>query len=132
MTQWLNALILYQKNAIVSSLECGVQKLSGAVFCIQTGAECKNQAERFFAYRQGGVQKLSGAVFCTHGISEKLTILHQINGEWLYHYLKHLQRFRFISEFRTEKLCVTLRKLCVTLRLKSARQNYQNVLSIGI
>lgn len=43
----------------------------------------------------------------------------------LYHYLKHLQRFRFISEFRTEKLCVTL-------RLKSARQNYQNVLSIGI
>jgi len=51
---------------------------------------------------------------------------------YLYHYLKHLQRFRFISEFRTEKLCVTLRKLCVTLRLKSARQNYQNVLSIGI
>ncbi len=50
----------------------------------------------------------------------------------IYHYLKHLQRFRFISEFRTEKLCVTLRKLCVTLRLKSARQNYQNVLSIGI
>ncbi len=48
----------------------------------------------------------------------------------IYHYLKHLQRFR--SEFRTEKLCVTLRKLCVTLRLKSARQKYKNVLSIGI
>ena len=50
----------------------------------------------------------------------------------VYHYLKHLQRFRFRSEFRTEKLCVTLLKRCVTLRLKSARQNYQNVLSIGI
>ncbi len=48
----------------------------------------------------------------------------------IHHYLKHLQRFR--SEFRTEKLCVTLRKLCVTLRLKSARQNYQNILGIGI
>jgi len=60
----------------------------------------------------------------------KAEILHT-NGN-IYHYLKHLQRFRFISEFRTEKLCVTLRKLCVTLRLKSARQNYQNVLSIGI
>ncbi len=44
---------------------------------------------------------------------------------YLYHYLKHLQRFRFRSEFRTEKLCVTL-------RLKSARQKYKNVLSTGI
>jgi len=43
----------------------------------------------------------------------------------LYHYLKHLQRFRFRSEFRTEKLCVTL-------RLKSARQKYKNVLSMDL
>ncbi len=34
--------------------------------------------------------------------------------------------------FVQKKLCVTLRKLCVTLRLKSARQNDKNILSIGI
>jgi len=86
----------------------GMQKINFSI-----PAHCKQTNEIFRVFRKSGFP----------GKPDFLNI---------YNYLKHLHKFRFRSEFRTEKLCVTLRKLCVTLRLKSARQNFQNVLSIGI
>ncbi len=127
-----NGFLPFGCEAIAFIQSGGVQKLSGAVFC-KAGTGEKLTINIVSNQWRIGIT----ATNCTNDTNYGLCIRADLCYSWhfnlyrylhfykLYHYLKHLQRFRFRSEFRTEKLCVTL-------RLKSARQKYKNVLSIGI